>query len=368
MRFANAVVSYKDYLVQMLWPTKLAVLYPWDVAQLRAANVILSVVILAGICAAVFRLRRHRYVVTGWLWYLIMLIPVVGIIQVGNQARADRYTYLPQIGLYVLLTWSAVDVVRRWRYHRVALASVSAVILSVLVFIAHAQAHVWKDSETLWSHALSVTTDNIIAEGNLGKACYDNGKKRDAMVYFQNSLRIAPNQAPIHSSLGVLFWEIGRLPESLAHLQTAVELEPKFADAHYNLGNTYLEMREPKEALTQYKTALEIDPNDIEALNNMAWILATWPDAVIRDGAKAVELAERADSLTKGSSPVAKATLGAAYAELGHFDEAVRVGQRAVELAEAEGNSARAQSVQAQVKEYQTGTAFRDNRYAARPH
>ena len=185
------------------------------------------------------------------------------------------------------------------------------------------------------------------------------------MIYFQNSLRIAPNQAPIHSSLGVFFLEMGQVSESLAHLQKALEIEPKFADAHYNLGNTYLQMGQAKEALSHYKRALEIDPNDTEALNNMAWILATWPDALIRDGAKAVELAERADSLTRGKSQMISATLAAAYAETGRFADAVKTGLRAVQLANAEGNAARADSIRAQIELYQSGAAFRDHRYAS---
>jgi tetratricopeptide (TPR) repeat protein len=364
-RLGNAVISYTDYLRQMFWPSDLAALYPWEAARLGVLNIVPSIVLLTGVSAAFFVLRRRRYLVTGWLWYLVMLGPVIGILQVGNQARADRYTYLPQIGLYLLLTWGAADLCAGWRHRRVLLTSLSSIILVVLIFSARAQASYWQDSETLWSHALACTTDNIIAEGNLGQACSSKGKKREAMIYFQNSLRIAPNQAPIHSSLGVFFLEMGRVNESLAHLQTALEIEPKFADAHYNLGNTYLQMGQAKEALLHYKRALEIDPNDTQALNNMAWILATWPDALTRDGAKAVESAERADSLTRAESPVASATLAAAYAEAGRFAEAVKTGQRALRLATAEGNTERADSIRAQIEVYQAGAAFRDHRYAS---
>ena len=365
LRLGNAIISYTDYLRQMFWPSDLAALYPWEAARLGVSNIVPSIVLLAGVSVALFVLRRRRYLVTGWLWYLVMLGPVIGILQVGNQARADRYTYLPQIGLYLLLTWGAADLCAGWRHRRVVLTSLSSIIVVVLIFSARAQASYWQDSETLWSHALACTTDNIIAEGNLGQACSTKGKKREAMIYFQNSLRIAPNQAPIHSSLGVFFLEMGRVNESLAHLQTALEIEPKFADAHYNLGNTYLQMGQAKEALLHYKRAFEIDPNDTQALNNMAWILATWPDALTRDGAKAVESAERADSLTRAESPVASATLAAAYAEAGRFAEAVKTGQRALRLATAEGNTERADSIRAQIEVYQAGAAFRDHRYAS---
>ena len=322
MRLGNAIVSYTDYLRQMFWPKDLAVFYPWEVARLEAWSILLSGVLLAGISVVVFILRRRRYFVTGWLWYLVMLGPVIGILQVGKQARADRYTYLPQIGLYLLLTWGAVELCARWRHRRALLTSLSGVIVVVLIVAARAQVAHWRDSETLWSNALASTTDNIVAEGGLGDACFAKGKRREAMVYFQNSLRIEPNQAPILSSMGVFFLELGQANESLAHLQRAVELEPNFADAHFNLGNTYLELGQAKEAISHFGRALEIAPDDTQALNNMSWILATWPDAQIRDGAKAVELAGRADTLTRNKSPIISATLAAAYAEAGRFAEA----------------------------------------------
>jgi tetratricopeptide (TPR) repeat protein len=296
---------------------------------------------LVSISAVIFVLRRRRYLVTGWLWYLIMLGPVIGILQVGNQARADRYTYLPQIGLYLLLTWTALDLCAGWRHRRVLLASLSSIILVALIFTARAQARYWQNSETLWSHALACTTDNIVAEGNL----------------------IEPNQASILSSLSVFLLEMGRASESLAHLQKALEIEPNFADAHYNLGNTYLQLGQAKEALSHYQRALEITPDDTEARNNMAWVLATCPDARVRDGTKAVEIAERADSLTSHKSPVISATLAAAYAEAGRLADSVKTAQRALQLALSEGNKARAESIRAQMELYQAGAAFRDRRY-----
>jgi tetratricopeptide (TPR) repeat protein len=364
LRLGNAVISYTDYLRQMFWPSDLAVLYPWEAARLGVSNTMPSIVLVAGVSAVVLVLRWRRYLLTGWLWYLVMLGPVIGILQVGNQARADRYTYLPQIGLYLLLTWWAADLCARWRYRPVLLTSLASIILVALIFSARAQTSYWQDSETLWSHALACTTDNTIAEGNLGEAYYAKGKTREAMAHFERALRIEPNQASVHSSLGVFFLEMGRVSESLAHLQKALEIEPNFADAHYNLGNTYLQMGQANEAISHYNRALEINPNDTEALNNMAWTLATWPDALTRDGAKAVELAERADSFTRGESPVASATLAAAYAEAGRFAEALKTGQRALQLATAEGNVPRANSIRAQIEVYQSGAAFRDHRYA----
>jgi len=365
-RLWNAARACVDYLSQMFWPNDLAVLYPWETARLRPGPIVLSVLLLVGISVAMFVWRRQRYLLTGWLWYLIMLGPVIGILQVGNQSHADRYTYLPQIGLYLALAWGAVELRGRWKHYRTSLAALAGIAVVALIFTARTQAAYWRDSETLWSHALASTTDNIIAEGNLGAALHANGKDREAMWHFQNSLRINRRQASILSSLGVFYLELGRSDESLAHLQEALEIEPNLLDAHYNLGNTYLRMGNAEEALAHYQRALEIDPDDTQAMNNMAWILATWPDAAVRDGAKAVTLAQRADELTRGQSQIISATLAAAYAEAGGFDEAVKTAERAFRLATAEGKAARASSIRAQLELYQSRTPFRDQRSSAR--
>lgn len=362
LRLGNAVISCVAYIRQMLWPSGLAAYYPFALENIVASKVLLSLVVLILISTVVFLLRRRRYLATGWLWYLIMLGPVIGILQVGSQARADRYTYLPQIGLALLLTWAAADWCARWRYHRLFLGALSIIFVGVLTFSARTQASFWKDSETLWRQALSRTTDNVMAELNFGEAVYKLGRTAEAIGHFQRALEINPNQATVYSSLGVALLETGQPGRSLSHLQKAIELDPNNGDAHYNLGNTFLHTGRATEALAAYKKALELNPNDTETLNNMAWILATWPDALTRDGTKAVELAERADSLTRGASPVISATLAAAYAEAGRSADAVKAAQRAVQLALAEGNEARAASIRAQLEFYQAGSAFRDRR------
>lgn len=362
LRLGNAVIACVAYIRQMLWPSGLAAYYPFAVDDIVASKVLLSLVLLILVSAAVFLLRRHRYLVTGWLWYLIMLGPVIGILQVGSQARADRYTYLPQIGLVLLLTWAATDLGARWRHHRLVFGTLSIIILGALTFSARIQASSWKESESLWSQALSRTSDNVMAELNFGEAVYKKGRTAEAIGHFQRALEINSNQATVYSSLGVAFLEIGQPARSLTHLQKAIELDPKNGDAHYNLGNTFLHLGRASEALVHYQKALDLNPNDTETLNNMAWILATWPDALTRDGAKAVELAERADSLTRGASPVISATLAAAYAEAGRSGDAVKAAQRAVQLALAEGNEERAASIRAQLEFYQAGSAFRDRR------
>ncbi|PZR73182.1 MAG: hypothetical protein DLM73_11325 [Chthoniobacterales bacterium] len=367
LRAGNAAMACVTYIRQMFWPSDLAAFYPLAFRDITASRVLLSLVVLAGISIVVFLMRRRRYLVTGWLLYLIMLAPVIGILQVGSQAHADRYTYLPEIGLALLLTWTVSDLCARWRYRRLFLSALSLIIVFALTFAARTQASYWKDSETLWIQALSRTSDNLMAELNLGEAVYKLGRTPEAIAHFERALQIDPNQGWVYSSLGAALLEIGRPDASLVHLQKAIELDPNSSDAHYNLGNTFLQMGRASEAVAQYKRALEIAPDDTETMNNMAWILATSPDALVRDGAKAVQVAERADSLTRNASPIISATLAAAYAEMARFPDAVRTAQRAIQLALNEGNKGRADSIRAQLSFYELGVPFRDRRFGSIP-
>lgn len=367
VRIGNALMSGVVYLYQAFWPSCLAALYPFAIDQVGPGKVLLALAVLAGISVAVFRFRRHRYLVTGWLWYSVMLAPVIGILQVGSQAHADRYTYLPHIGLYLLLTWAAADLIERRRPLRSVRGALSIVIVLTLAFAARIQTSYWQNSESLWRRALACTSRNSGAEQNLGQAIYEKGNVEEAMVHFQNALRIDPSQASVHSALGVALLEMGRADQSLISLRTALEIDPNDADAHYNIGNTLLRLGHAREAVAQYSRALEINADDIEAQNNLAWVLATCPDAVVRNGLRAVAIAERADSLTMGKSPVISATLAAAYAETGRFSDAVKAAERAFQLASAEGNQSRASSIRAQIELYRTASAFRDRRYTPVP-
>jgi protein O-mannosyl-transferase len=362
-RVGNVGLSYLDYLRQMVWPTNLALLYPWvPWERLQPGAIAIAFLILAAISVAVVIWRRRRYLVSGWLWYLVMLLPVIGILHVGNQSHADRYTYLPQIGLYIMVGWGVAELCARWRalWLPVSIAAAAAVV--ALTFAARTQASYWEDSETLWRHALTAATDNIIAESNLAIALHWKGKNQEAMEHFERSLVINRRQPEPLSNLGVFYLALGRVNDALAVLHEALELEPRLEDAHYNLGNTYLAIGDAEKALASYKRALELQPDDTEALNNMAWILATWPDSSIRNGAQAVTLAERADSLTRQKNQVIAATLAAAYAETGRFPEAERAAERAMRLAAAEGNGQRALFIRSQLNTYKSRNAYRDNR------
>ena len=369
VRLGNAALAYVAYVGQMFWPARLAVLYPLQAGGVSLITSMLSLALLAGVSTWVLvRRRRQPYLLTGWVWYLTMLLPVIGLIQVGSQARADRYTYLPQIGLYLLLTWAAADLWAGWRHRRVLVGAGAAAILAALMVSARAQAAHWRNSETLWTHTLACTTDNWLAHINLGDDLLKMGRADEATVQFQAALQIHPNSAQAHNNLGsilaqknetdeaiahfqkalqiqpqnwqahgnlarVFFYQLGRADEAVAQCQQALEIRPGLAQAHLTLGDILLQKGQDAGALAHYQKALQTEPDSPAILNNIGWILATSPDANLRNGEQAVRYAKRACDLTKDNDPAYVNGEAAAYAEAGRFDEAVAAAQRACALA-----------------------------------
>ncbi|MFN2542061.1 MAG: tetratricopeptide repeat protein [Chthoniobacterales bacterium] len=286
-RLSNAIVSYVAYLGQMFWPVKLAVFYPHPNDSLSMTPVILSLILLSGITAIVIFFRRKRpYLFVGWFWYVIMLLPVTGLVQVGEQARADRYTYLPQIGLYLGFTWLIVDLVtrRQWRPQFVATAAVTIVLL--LSWRASVQAAYWKNSEALWSHALAVTSNNDVAHNNLGFLFLQRGQFDAAISHFESALKIRSQNAATHYNLGLALIHNNlanalvrkrQIDEAIPHYEKAVALRPDYADAHYNFGVVLLQEGRLDEAIEHWRKTVAIQPDDIEGH-------ATLGDALIRVG------------------------------------------------------------------------------------
>jgi protein O-mannosyl-transferase len=261
LRVGNALISYVAYLGQMFWPSGLAVLYPFSPKDVGAVKVMLSLVLLAGISLGVLALRRRRYLLTGWLWYLVMLVPVIGIIWVGTQSRADRYTYLPQIGLYLMLTWAAADLAAGWRRRGPILSGCAALILVALIFCARTQASYWRNSETLWTHTLACTTNNIIGHNNLGNELTRKGQVDEAIAHYQTALQIKPDYAEAHYNLAEALLKKGRMDEAIAHYEAALQTDPNYFEAHNNLGNAFMRTGRVDEAITHYRRALQINPD-----------------------------------------------------------------------------------------------------------
>jgi tetratricopeptide (TPR) repeat protein len=405
-RLNNSFVSYVTYIWQMLWPARLAVFYPHPNDSLPLVEVTAAIAFLVGISLLVAYLRRTKpYLVTGWFWYLGMLVPVIGLIQVGEQAHADRYTYLPQIGLYIMIAWTVGDLLSGPAPHaRRALVGVAAAITIVsLGGRAFAQASCWKNSETLWNHTLTVTGENDVAHNNLGFLFLRGGELDRAISQFQAALDIRSKNTETHYSLGAALIQnnLGNAlarkqlwGEAIDHLQEAVRLRPDYADAYFNLGSVLFQqgrigqaiaewqkalairptdaeahrsvasaLRKEgklKEAIAEYEQALNVVPEDSVALNNLAWILATSSDASMRDGARAVTLAVKAVEASGGRDPNFVRTLAAARAEAGQFAEAVATAEAAKALATTQSKPELASRLEDEITLYRARLALRE--------
>jgi tetratricopeptide (TPR) repeat protein len=403
-RIKNAIVSYVTYIWQMVWPVNLAAFYPHPENQLAIWQIALAALFLIAITLLVIAMRRTRpYLLVGWLWYVVMLLPVIGIVQVGLQGHADRYTYLPQIGLYIAITWLVSDLAKSLPYRRQILAGAGAIVVVVLTGCAWKQVTYWKNSETLWTRALAVTQDNDVAHANLGMFLAERGELDEGLSHLQTALVIRSGAvhphytlslALIHCDLGYVLARKGSLTDAINHLQTAVELQPNYADAHYNLGTAFfqkgqtgeaigewrktlslrpndaethtslgnglVQMGLVREAMTHYEEALEIAPDFALALNNLAWILSASPDDKVRDGGKAVGLAERAVEYSGDKNAMFMRTLAAAYAEAGRFAEALQTAGRALRITQSENNVAGIRTLQEDIAHLRAKAPLRD--------
>jgi tetratricopeptide (TPR) repeat protein len=304
--------------------------------------------------------KKAPYFVTGWLWYLGMLVPVIGLVQVGWQGHADRYTYLPQIGLYIAVTWAVSDSSRSWRFQRIIFGTATALVVGVLSWRAWLQTSYWRDSETLFTHALAVTSNNDVALNNLGIIFLDKGQLDEAISKLQAAIDLRPENAPAHDNLAKALLRKGQVSEAMVHYRKFLELEPANVEARNRLGTALIQQGHVREAIDQWQEALATQPENGNAASNLAWVFATCPEDSIRDGTRAAELGERALRISGGKIPMIYKVLAAAYAENGRFAEAVETAQRGAELATGQGNPALAAELENNIALYQSGRPLRD--------
>jgi protein O-mannosyl-transferase len=472
-RMENALVSYARYLAKTFWPVDLAVFYPHP-GDWPALQVVLSFVLIVGLSAlALGFVRRYPFLFTGWFWFVGTFLPVIGLVQVGGQSMADRYTYVPSIGLFIALVWAAKEGLAR--LPRMVMMAVPATIVLLCAIATHRQAGYWRDSLSLFTHASKVTPPNgttlnnlgsallergrqaeateqfrkaleldpedVWALGNVGNALLREGKTDEALAHYRKGLREKPNTPQLQFNLGVALAAKGEFTNAIAHYERALELDPFHLDAqlnlgnawmalgraeaaatnysrvlqlmpghapaHYNRGNAALAQRQIADAIRHFSEAIRLDPQLADAhrrlavaleesgrvdearkqlehavalrpndpgargelagllvrtgkaeealalyrqifasdpdqphiLNNVAWILATHPDPKLRNGPEAVRLAERAVELGQRQHAFLFGTLGAAYAEVGRFDDAIKAAEQAIALAEGKGQT-----------------------------
>jgi tetratricopeptide (TPR) repeat protein len=324
-RLANAAVAYVAYVGKMLWPTGLAAIYPYP-ASLPAWRVAGAVSILAAVSIAALRTARSRpYLLAGWLWYLVTLVPVIGLVQVGSQPMADRYTYIPLIGLFIAGAWALPDR---------ALAPAAVLAVAGCAVAARAQVGHWRNSAALWEHAVAVTHDNHRAETNLGHALAKQGRTGEAIPHYLEALRIAPDFAEAHNDLGHALAEQGRTSEAIAHYSEAVRLLPGYVEARNNLAVALSGEGRNDEAIRQFSEALRLDPALAVSHNNLGAALAkqgNFPEA-LREFSEAVRIDPDYADATRNMA-LAHNALGAALADQRKTDEAMAHYAEAVRLA-----------------------------------
>jgi tetratricopeptide (TPR) repeat protein len=265
LRIGNALVSSVAYAWQTIWPANLTVFYPYPTA-LPALEVMGAISLLVAVIVYAIAARGRRpYFITGLAWYLIMLLPVIGIVQVGAQARADRYTYLPQIGLCILATWAVADLTSRRQSARKILAIAGIAVLMSLAGQAWFQTQYWRDSETLWRHTIAVTGDNDVALNNLGAVLFKQGKEDEGSALFEAALRVEPDNPSVHDNLAKALLKKGEVQEAMKHYNEMLQIEPASAPAHVGLGKALLRQGRIDEALRHDKEAIILDPDLADA-------------------------------------------------------------------------------------------------------
>jgi tetratricopeptide (TPR) repeat protein len=379
-RIANAVLSYTGYIWKMIWPTNLAIFYPYPKDKLPHGQVIAAAALLVAVTMfVIYFAPRYKYLATGWLWYVGTLVPVAGLVQAGMQASADRYTYVPLIGLFVLIAFGASDIFARWKYGKTILAAASIIVLIIWAATTSQQLRHWRDDVTLFRHALQVTKDNYLAHNILAHSFYMQGKYDESIAQSYEALKIKPGYAVIHNGLGLALLQKGELDKAVEFFQQAIKLRPAYADAHANLGFALYKQGHFEQAIEELTKAISLNPqsleihtqfikclmaankisqavqqlkitadssNDWTIANNLAWYLAIFKDSDFYDPVEAARLAQKACKLTDYQNFAPLDTLAVAYAATGRFDEAVDATEKALKLAQAANNKQMVDSIE----------------------
>jgi Flp pilus assembly protein TadD len=326
LRTANALLSYVIYIANMIWPSSLAALYPfpkyiplWETVGSASVLVAMSLI-------AVRMGKRHPYVFTGWFWYLGTLAPVVGLVQVGIQSRADRYTYVPLVGLFIVIAWTLQDITSRRSAWTFPVAGFGALAIIVCIVVARTQVKYWQDGFTLWRRTVDVTSENYQAQRALGDEFWGRKDASNAVLHYTEALRIEPRYAEVHNKLGVVLADQGKTAEAASHYMEAVRLKPTLKEAHNNLGNVAAGQGKFDEAVAHYTEALRVQPDDAQAHNGLG--------SVLDDQGKTGEAIAHYRAALRSQPSFAEAhnNLAAALVKEDKFDEAIEAVQQAIRL------------------------------------
>ncbi|HTV63921.1 MAG TPA: tetratricopeptide repeat protein [Verrucomicrobiae bacterium] len=395
LRLENVPVAYADYLLKLFWPAHLAVFYPLP-RTIPAVAVATAVAVLILISAAAWLARKKfPYFPVGWLWFLATLVPVIGLVQVGNAAIADRYAYFPSIGIFLMVALGIRDATKRLHFGNQVAAAGAILVLAVCLALTHRQINFWRDDIALFSHALEVTPDNVTARLNLGLALEKAGRKPEAMDEYRQALKLDPENVEARTNLANLLADDGHFEEALANYQAALRLDPESAVTHDDFGNLLVRMGKYDEAMKQYadaaklaptdwhtpyltgkallrqgrdaeaipflQQALELAPDNSHLLNFFAEVLASDENPGVRNSPLALALAKKANDLSGGIQPDVLQTLAMAEAEAGQFAAAQQTCEDARTVAQALGLTNQVEEIGRQLQLYQDHQPFRQS-------
>ena len=270
IRVANVFVSYLEYIQKMIWPDNLAVLYPYP-RIISPWLLIAALILLIGISYLAIRyLKQLPWLAIGWFWYLGTLVPVIGLVQVGVQALADRYTYIPLTGLFIIFAWGVPQLMAGWRHRKIVISGICVVLFPILMATAWVQASYWQSSFTLFKHALDVTSDNYVIHNNLGFELADRGSTDEAIKHYREAVRINPDFEIAYINLGKALLLNGKADETIRYYQSLLKIKPDYAGVHHNLGLVLLRKGETDNAIFHFQEALRINNDSAEVYNSLA--------------------------------------------------------------------------------------------------
>ncbi|MBI4115311.1 MAG: tetratricopeptide repeat protein [Candidatus Omnitrophica bacterium] len=361
VRIGNSILSYVCYIAKTVWPQNLAPFYPYTEGKLQGEGIVAAGLALIILSILVLKLRRrHPAIEIGWFWYLGTLVPVIGIVQVGGQTMADRYTYIPSIGLFMMIAWGVTGLAERLRRRQIFLTVSSTAILLAFGIVTSIQLSYWKNSEKLFRRAVDVTRNNYImhnnlgnvltmqgktdeaiqhltealrikpyytdAHNNMGLALEEQGKSEEAIKHFEKALRIRPQDAKAHNNLGNVLLQQGKNEEAIQHFLEALRADPDYANVHFNLGNALLALGKIDEAIHHYSESLRITPQNAEAYNNLGTLMVSQKkfEEAVRYYNQALQI--------QPDYAEAHGNLGFALAELGKTEEALQHYKQALSL------------------------------------
>jgi len=332
-RTGNALLSYVVYIAKLFWPSHLAVFYPFPESQPRLLGILSGLTIVSLTALAVHTIRQRPYFAVGWLWYLVTLVPVIGLVQVGLQSRADRYAYVPLIGISVALAWGVNELFGRMGWSRSALTILAVAACAAWSAVTWVDLGFWQNSRTLFEHAIEVTDGNYVAYNNLGTAMREEGRVIEAVSDFQTAATIRPQAPDIQENLGEALIAAGRAEEAERHLLEALRLRPDFAKAHVDLASALTRLGRLDDAGSHYRMALQLQPDNAEAHYGLGGVLGAqgrMQEATAQFQAGLPYLLEEVKK--KPDSVDGHYNLGTVYAMMGRVDDAIVQFREAVRM------------------------------------